>query len=80
MPGLQSSMSHPTYLGKPIRVGLFGIGGVPFIFKGTDGHLDGLSIRLLSLIERKMKFKINYVTPEGTGIDAVIKKWIKREY
>ena len=80
MPSLQPSMSHPTYLGKPIRVGLFGIGGVPFIFNGTDGHLDGLSIRLISLLERKMKFKINYVKPEGTGIDAVIKKWIRREY
>ena len=73
-------MSHPTYLEKPIRVGLFGIDGVFFIYNGTDGHLDGLSIRLISLIERKMKLKINYVTPEGTGIDAVINKWIKREY
>ena len=78
MPNLKSSMSHPTYLGKPIRVGLFGIGGVPFIFKGAEGQLDGLSIRLISLLERKMKFKINYITSEGVGIDEVIKNWIKR--
>ena len=73
MPKLQSSIRHPTYRGKSIRVGLVGLGGVPFIFKGANGRLDGVSIRLISLLEKKMKFKIKYVTPEGTGINAVIK-------
>ena len=75
MPKLQSVMSHPTYSGKPIRVGLIGIGAPPFIMRGADGQLDGSSIRLMSLLERKMKFKINYVTPAkqwpGMGIDMV---------
>ena len=76
MPKLQSFISHtphPTYSEKSIRVGLVGTESVPFSFKGAYGDLDGVSIRLISLLERKMKFKINYVTPPGTGIDAVIK-------
>ena len=80
MPKLQPFMSHRphrAYSGKPIRVGLLGIGilkGIG-IFKGADGQLDGVYIRLISLLERKMKFKINYVTPAkqwpGMGIDMV---------
>ena len=80
MPKLRPAISHrphPTYSGKPIRVGLIGVGAPPFILMGADGQLDGVSIRLMSLLERKMKFKINYITPaRGTGIDMVIKGWI----
>ena len=81
MPKLQPVMSHEpnhAYSGKPINVGLAGVGmfkGIG-IFKGADGQLDGLTIRLTSLLQRKMKFKINYVTSTGTtytGIDMVIK-------
>ena len=79
MPKLQPVMSHEpnrAYSGKPINVGLAGVGmfkGIG-IFKGADGQLDGLIIRLISLLQRKMKFKINYVTSTaGTGIDMVIK-------
>ena len=77
IPKLQSFLSHvpqPIYSKKSIRVGLVGIGSVPFIFKGANGQLDGVSIRLISLLERNMKFKISYVTASGTGIDAVIKE------
>ena len=75
MPKLQSFISHwpqPTYTEKSIRVGIIGVGLVPHIFKGANGQLDGISIRLISLLESKMKFKINYVATAGTGIDAVI--------
>ena len=79
MPKLQPVMSHNpnrAYSGKHINVGLAGVGifkGIG-IFKGADGQLDGLTIRLISLLQRKMKFKINYVTSTaGNGIDMVIK-------
>ena len=86
MPKLQSFISHlphPSYWGKSIRVGLAGFGAaVPFSFKGANGRLDGVSIRLISQLARKMKFKINSTWQdfEGAGIDAVIKRYINQEY
>ena len=79
MPKLQSSISqwpYISYWGKSIRVGLTGLGAtVPFSFKGANGRLDGVSVRLISLLARKMNFKINSTWQdfEGAGIDAVIK-------
>ena len=75
MPKLHPVGGHhwpcPAYQGKSIRIGLIGIGGPPFIIKGSNGRLDGVSIRLISLLGRKMRLKIKYALPEGTGIDMV---------
>ena len=79
MPELRPNLVHhrpnPSYSGKQIRICLYE-GKVPStFFKGGSkqlGPVAQLGIRLMSMLGGKMKLKINYVTPAGTGINLVI--------
>ena len=74
-PNLVHHRPDPSYSGKPIRICLYE-GKVPStFFKGGSeqlGPVAQLGIRLISILGGKMKLKINYVTPAGTGINLVI--------
>ena len=49
--------SSTTFRGKVLRVGLAGI--KPNVFKARNGRPDGVDVRILGLLQRKLKFRAN---------------------
>ena len=60
-PALQNTMCRPchpsamSYAGKKLRLGFFGL--KPYIFKTPNSELEGVDVRLLRMLEKKMKFQ-----------------------
>ena len=63
--------SSTTFRGKVLRVGLAGI--KPNVFKARNGRPDGVDVRILGLLQRKLKFRANVkiIRTLNGGFDVV---------
>ena len=70
MPHLLDVIPHPTYSGKPIRIGHMLL--PPFSYVGVDGRPHGVDIEFINLLKRKMHFKVIFIKPSSYGVNMVI--------